>query len=228
VSFALPQFSLDFVNALAKDAKLHIDIRRTIVSATVAYFKNLFVRNSPLRQADLLFAVLEAQFAAAKTGLGPTFCQLLRPKFCRQLAQQDPVYRELMPPSSTPPSLLAPQNFGELSMPRRCDWQQLFERYVDAFIAPSLLSKDEHVLQLVVQVLTKIGLRGGKVSEQVSKFVTEFLQVIPCEMCCLRTAEWSMSEQALGRSASGTPCRGPISRLNVDRISQKSSQSMVL
>jgi hypothetical protein len=32
VSFALPQFSLDFVDALAKEAKLHIDIRRTIVS----------------------------------------------------------------------------------------------------------------------------------------------------------------------------------------------------
>jgi hypothetical protein len=78
-----------------------------------------------------------------------------------------------MPPASTPVSLLAPQHFGELSFPRRGEWQPLYERYVDTFIGPSLLSKDEHVLQLVVQVLTKIGLRGGKVSEQVSKFITK-------------------------------------------------------
>jgi hypothetical protein len=182
VSFELPTFALDYIAARASDAKLHVDIRRTIVSAIVAYFKNLFVRNSGPVLADVLFAALEAQFAPARTALGPTFCQLLRPKFCRQLVQQDPVYRELMPPSSTPLSLLAPQKFGELAMPRRGDWQILYERYVETFIGPSLLSKDEHLLQLVVQVLTKIGLRGGKVSEQVSKFVTKaFADFIPTD-----------------------------------------------
>jgi hypothetical protein len=178
VSFTLPAFALDFIAVLAQDPKLHVDVRRTVVSAIVAYFKNLFARGAPPQYADVLFGALEAQFTPAKTALGPTFCQLLRPKFCRLLAHRDAVARDLMP--TTPVSLLAPQRFGELAMPRRGDWQPLYERYVETFIGPSLLAKDEHLLQLVVQVLTKIGVRGGRVSEQVSRFLAKaFTDFIP-------------------------------------------------
>jgi hypothetical protein len=176
VGFELPTFALDFIHAVASDARPHIDTRKTIAAAIIAYFKSLFARGTAPRHADFLFAELETHFNAAKTTMGPTFCQLLRPKFCRQLAQRDPVYKELTPPAS----LLPPYGFGELAMPRRGDWQGLYDRYIETFIGPSLLSKDEHLLQLVVQVLAKIGLRGGKVSEQVSKFVTKsFAKFIP-------------------------------------------------
>jgi hypothetical protein len=78
-----------------------------------------------------------------------------------------------MPLISFPDALISPQNFGALSFPRRGVWQPLYERYVRSFLGPSLLSKDENILQLVVQVLTKIGIRGGDVSEQVSKFMAK-------------------------------------------------------
>jgi hypothetical protein len=39
VGFPLPEFSLKFVGKLAEEEKLHVDIRRTIVASTVAYFK---------------------------------------------------------------------------------------------------------------------------------------------------------------------------------------------
>jgi hypothetical protein len=78
-----------------------------------------------------------------------------------------------MPELSRPELLIGRQPYDKLAMPRRGEWQSLSGRYVETFIGPSLLSKDEHLLNLVVQVLTKIGLRGGNVSEQVSKFVAK-------------------------------------------------------
>jgi hypothetical protein len=65
-------------------------------------------------------------------------------------------------------------------IPGRGDWQQLYEPDIETFIGSSLLLKDEHSLQLVVQAFAEIGLRDGKVREQVSKFVTKaFRQFLP-------------------------------------------------
>jgi hypothetical protein len=39
VGFPLPEFSLEFIGKIAEDEKLHVDVRRSILASTVAYFK---------------------------------------------------------------------------------------------------------------------------------------------------------------------------------------------
>jgi hypothetical protein len=60
--------------------------------------------------------------------------------------------------------------------------------------------------------------------ERSERYCAERLELIPFDMCYLRTAEWSMSERALGGSASRASPRWSISVRNVHRISQKCSQ----
>jgi hypothetical protein len=101
-SFTLPQSSLDFISVLTRGVRSNSNIRETIVSSIVSYFKNLFVRNSRPIQSDLLFSILETQFSAPKTAFRSTVCRRLRPKYCGQLARHDKIYLELMAPTSTP------------------------------------------------------------------------------------------------------------------------------
>jgi hypothetical protein len=74
--------------------------------------------------------------------------------------------------------------------------------------------------------LLKMFLDDSMISHRLNKFgrlSRELLELIPCEVCCLWMTQSSMPERALGRSASGPPCRDRTSGLDVDRISQKSS-----
>jgi hypothetical protein len=78
VGFPLPNFSLEFVSKLAEDEKLHVDIRRTIVASTVAYFKYQEVAKvSPIHTAEL-FAVLDKTVTHARDGLTPTCIWTIR------------------------------------------------------------------------------------------------------------------------------------------------------
>ncbi|KAH0785456.1 hypothetical protein GPJ56_010591 [Histomonas meleagridis] len=76
-----------------------------------------------------------------------------------------------MPKSSWPINLIGAQDYGEISMPRNGIWKQKYQQYVSEFLGNGLLTNDQHVLQLVIQVLTKIGIKGGEIASQVSIFI---------------------------------------------------------
>ena len=173
VGYPLPQFCIDYVLRLSQDKKLHIDTKRAIASGAVAYLKNQAVRKMEPMQIDAIFELLTNLHKAAKAAMTPTFCQLIRPKLCRQLAAASPLYRDLMPRLSEPRHLIAPQAFGEVVFPRRGVWAPLYEKFLASFLGSSLLSSDEHAVQLVIQVLTKIGVRGGEVSQHMAPFVAK-------------------------------------------------------
>jgi len=82
-----------------------------------------------------------------------------------------------MPPSSSPPAFVFSRgpSFGSLAMPRAGQWAPKSEQFIASFIARSLTSSDENIQQLVVQVLTKIGVRGGESAEKIAPFVARAL-----------------------------------------------------
>jgi hypothetical protein len=172
VGSPLPQFSLDYIKSLSHTPRIHIDIRRTIASAIVAYFKYQAVSESDPIQFDELFEVLISVFNSSKVQLAPTFCQLIRPRFCRSLASSSPIYRDLLPNLTSPKSLVGRQFYREISMPRKGLWQEKYEKFISEFLGKNLLNTDQHVLQLTIQILTKIGIRGGNISSQIARFVT--------------------------------------------------------
>ncbi|OHT08424.1 hypothetical protein TRFO_23118 [Tritrichomonas foetus] len=183
VGFPLPNYCIDYLKALAQDTKLHIDVRKTIAAGSVAYFKSRALVGAGTEQFDELFEILKKIYDTSKNNMAPTFCQLVRPKYCENLANESPLYRALMPADSRPESYLTPQNFGRLSMPHTGAWKEPHERFVSSFIGASLLSKDENVLQLAIQVLTKLHIRGGETAHKIAPFITaafkEFNVLLP-------------------------------------------------
>jgi hypothetical protein len=172
VGIPLPQSSIDFANQQSKSAKVHIDIKRTIISSIVSYFKCLAMAEKGPIQFDELFEILQTVFNSCRTIIAPTFCQLVRPKFCRYLSNLSPSYKELLPESSSPRSLLSPQFYGEISMPHKIEiWKEKYEKFITSFLGTNLLSKDAHLLQLTIQVLTKIGVHNGEISIQIAQFI---------------------------------------------------------
>jgi hypothetical protein len=127
VLFEFFQLSLHLIGFVGKDLKFHLDIECRIVSAIVGYWKNLSARNAAPHNADLLSEVLKTQFTAAFAPLDPTFCRFLLRQFCLNVAKSESLNRGLMSLSSAPVSFLEAQNFGELSMRRRREWQSLSE-----------------------------------------------------------------------------------------------------
>ncbi|KAK8891719.1 hypothetical protein M9Y10_028939 [Tritrichomonas musculus] len=171
VGCPLPKYCIDYVQSLSEDKILHIDIRRAIAAGSVAYFKWRAIANANTDQYEELFKVLQNIYDTARNNMAPTFCQLIRPKYCLTLSRQSPLYKSLMPSTSLPESYITPQHFGRLSMPHTNEWKVPHQRFVSTFIGNSLLSKDENVIQLAIQVLTKLKIRGGETAEKIAPFI---------------------------------------------------------
>ena len=173
VGYPLPQFSIDYALKLSKEPKLAAEVTRAIAAAAVSYMKNQSIRDMEPAQVDAMFEILTNVHKHGRAVMIPTFCQLLRPKFCRSLVYESPVYSELMPRASEPRNLIPPQDFQELSMPKKGPWHAYYERFLSSFVGSSLLSNDEHAVELAIHVLTKIGIRGGEASGHIAPFVTK-------------------------------------------------------
>lgn len=173
VGMPIPQFCIDYIDKISKEPKLHIDLRRTIAASIVAYFKNQYLLSIYPMQTDIFFRILRQIYNTKKTEMAPIFIQLTRPKFCRMISLKSQVYLDLMPKKSYPINFINPQNFKELSMPRYGDWKQFYQEYLSSFVGTSLLSNDEHIVQLTIQVLTKIGVNEGELANRTSSFLTK-------------------------------------------------------
>ncbi|KAK8891210.1 hypothetical protein M9Y10_028416 [Tritrichomonas musculus] len=192
VGSQLPSYCIEFMDSLASDEKCHIDVKKTIAAGIVAFFKSqALIRSNPTSQFKELFEILKKLYSKSKLLMTPFFCQLLRPKFCFALASTSTAYSSIMPTKSLPEALLTSLPFGLISMPRDDrfeddktevndkdapkSWKDAHDMFLAAFIGNSLLLKEENVLQLVIQVLTKVQARGGRTAEMIAKFIISLL-----------------------------------------------------
>ena len=171
VGFSLPQYSLDFIKHLSEDEKLHLDIRRAIASVSVAHFKLSCLVDAEPQQFEVLYDILKAIYKTSVNNLAPTFCQLVCPKYCQTLSKQSPLYKALLPDKSLPETFVTPFEFGRISMPKTGAWKGPHEQFVSTFIGEAILSKDENVLQLAIQILNKLRIRGGETAQKIAPFI---------------------------------------------------------
>lgn len=168
--FPIPDYSLKYINELSKDPKIHIDLRRTIAASIVSNFKQQSIVSQTPTQTNELFEILNNIYETMKNQMTVVFCQLVRPKLCYTLEQSGPIFKELMPKSSFPVNFITPQLYN-LSMPKINEWKEYYQKYLTMFVGPSLLSSDDKICQLVIKVLTKIGIDGGDLADQTAKFM---------------------------------------------------------
>ncbi|KAH0792532.1 hypothetical protein GPJ56_003517 [Histomonas meleagridis] len=167
----IPQYCLDYINYIIQDPKLHIDLRRTIAASIIAYFKTQSIIKQKPTQTTELFNILKRIYETIPNLMGTVFCQLVKPKYCDTLTRQVSIFKELMPNASFPIHFITPPKFTTLSMPHKDEWEIYHQQYLTLFIGPSLLSQDDRICQLAIKILTKIGIEGGTLANQTSKFI---------------------------------------------------------
>ncbi|OHT15056.1 hypothetical protein TRFO_42723 [Tritrichomonas foetus] len=176
VGSPLPKYCLDFLDSLGVDEKCHIDVRKTIVAGCVAYFRGQEVVDSDPVQFTELFEIMKKLYTKAKNQMAPFFCQIVCPSFCEKLVSSQPSFASIMPAKSDPSNLLTGMSFGEISMPHSKKWKVQFDLFVSEFIGASLLLKEDIIIQLVVQVLNNLSIRGGESAKKISVFITAALK----------------------------------------------------
>lgn len=185
VGFPIPKFTFDFIHLIIQDKKLHNDVRRSIASNIVAFFKWKSLNNAGTEQFEELFEILKIIYDGARVSMAPTFCQLVRPKYCQVLSKTSPVYKALMPSTSLPTSFVTPMNWERntrLSMPHTGEWEEPHRKFVSYFVGGALLLKDENVIQLAIQLLTKLKIRGGETAQKIAPFIKDALSIFNVQL----------------------------------------------
>jgi len=148
VGYPIPKYSIDYVNEIVNDTKLHIDLRRTIAASIIAYYKNLNISGYDPIQTDEMFQILIKIYELSRDAMAPVFCQLIRPNYCKELRKTNQNYHDILSTASFPELFISPQNFGDLSVPHKGGdkWNDFYTRYVVEFIIKSLSCKDGRVI----------------------------------------------------------------------------------
>jgi hypothetical protein len=177
VGFPLPEFSLTFITKLAEDEKLHVDVRRSILASTVAYFKYQETSKAGPVQVDALFAVLDKIITSARDSLIPTCIWALRSDLAAGLRTQSPAFKELLPPSQDP-TRFAEISSVSVAFPKTGEWRTLYGRYVSSYIGAGLLTRNSQLLLLVIAALTRLCSETTEVSSKIDPFIRNGLAQI--------------------------------------------------
>lgn len=170
VGFPLPEFSVEFAAKAVEDEKLHLDIRRAILSSTVAYFKYQEMSNAGPVQTDALFAVLDKTITQARDSITPTAIWAIRPDLAIGLQAKSSAFQELLPPTNDPAKFAAIPGIV-VAFPKTGEWMGLYGRYVSSFVGAGLLTGNSQLLLLVIAALTQLCTETTEVSSKIDPFI---------------------------------------------------------
>jgi len=176
VGSPLPQYSIEFVQRLSKFESLHLDVRRAIISNSVAYFQYQSKSNSGPYHFDELFQAMMELYNNAKDSLTPIFCKIVSPSICERVVRTAKIFTELLPPLQDPSNYIVFNTDEKIEMPSSGPWAELEPKFTQHFIGSGLLAQNQAVLQLTVHLLTEICVRGGEVSKNIAPFITKSLK----------------------------------------------------
>jgi hypothetical protein len=177
VGFPLPAFSLAFAARLAEDEKLHVDVRRTLLASTVAYFNFQAVAGAGPVHADELFAVLDKVVGAARDAITAACVWAVRDDLAASLRSRASGFAELLPAAQSPAKFAAIPGVA-VAFPRNGDWKPLYGRFVSSYVGAGLLTGNPQLLLLVIAALTVLCAETTEVSSKIVPFIGKGLAQI--------------------------------------------------
>lgn len=178
VGYPLPQFTIDFLKEISHDPSLHVDVKRSIVSSSVAYFQ--YQENSKVgpNLFDELFAIMDTLYNSSKDSMLPTFARLIDNGICETAVNTEgKLFQEILSPQQTPSHYVVLPVSSTIDMPRKDEWKKPYEKMVANFIGTGLIKTSSKITQLTIRLLKELCTRGGEVNQIVIPYLTDSMNL---------------------------------------------------
>jgi hypothetical protein len=170
VGFPLPQLTIDFLSVQAKDEKAHVDVRRTVVAGTVAYFRYQSVSGNKPVQAVELLGITEPLCAGARDAMLPFCISCISQSLTQNLRSASGANSQLLPTVQDPKEFVI-GGIGPVEFPTSGEWRPFYVTFLSNYIASGLLSSNQQLLLLVIGALTTLCSEAGEAAKQIAPFL---------------------------------------------------------